>query len=72
MKKEDTICECVKVSTWKKNEKPNRTIISNKTRKTQLLMLAETEKYQNIKTICDKKKSLKKSKPSRLEERKKC
>lgn len=34
-------------------------------------MLAETEKYQNIKTICDKKKSLKKSKPSRLEERKK-
>lgn len=55
----------------KKNEKPNRTIISNKTRKTQLLMLAETEKYQNIKTICDKK-TLKKSKPSRLEERKKC
>lgn len=42
----------------KKNEKPNRTIISNKTRKTQLLMLAETEKYQN------KLKSLKKSKPS--------
>lgn len=56
MKKEDTICECVKVSTWKKkNEKPNRTIISNKTRKTQLLMLAETGKYQNNKS-CDKKK----------------
>lgn len=39
----------------KKNEKPNRTIISNKTRKTQLLMLAETEEYQNNKS-CDKKK----------------
>lgn len=32
-------------------------------------MLAETEKYQNNKS-CDKKRSLKKSKPSRLEERK--
>lgn len=32
-------------------------------------MLAETEKYQNNKS-CDEKKSLKKSKPSRLEERK--
>lgn len=55
MKKNDTICECVKVSTWKKNEKPNRTIISNKTRKTQLLMLAETEKYQNEKNLAIKK-----------------
>lgn len=33
-------------------------------------MLAETEKYQNNKS-CDKKKSLKKSKPSWLDERKK-